>query len=173
MKPLLASLPLIVPLAAAWAEKQEARILEEGQPLTESQLAEARRAGVLQPEKIRLLLLEQLPEVDHPDILFLAKQLGLFSAKSPGLAVGYGISLRPDAPQDRYPFIHQCVHVAQHERYGGIRPFLKDYLRECIEPGYPFGQLEQEAIVVAKNICKSTVSLPSPATDSLATPPAG
>lgn len=50
--------------------------------------------------------------------------------------------------------MHECVHVAQYERFHGIRPFLNDYLRECIDPGYPLGRLEQEAILVSRDICK-------------------
>jgi hypothetical protein len=39
----------------------------------------------------------------------------------------------------------------QYERLGGIRPFLKLYLYEClVTPGYPFGPLEQEAIQIEK-----------------------
>ncbi len=162
MKSFLNSLPLIIPLAAAWCEKEEALMLKEGSILDESQTADARRAGVVHPDKIRVQQVEKLPEVDHADILFIAKQVGLFSAKSPGLALGYGICLRLDAWNDRYAFVHQCVHVAQYERYGNIRAFLTDYIRECIDPGYPFGKLEQEAIIIAKDICKSTVPLPPP-----------
>jgi hypothetical protein len=159
MKALIASLPLIVPIGTAWVEKQEAYILRNGEPLTESQMTDARRAGVVQPERIRFLQVESLPEVDHSDVLFVAKQVGLFSSKSPGLALGYAICIRSEAWEDRYAFVHQCVHVAQYERLGGIRPFLQQYIRECIEPGYPFGQLEQEAILVARDICKASVPL--------------
>jgi len=160
MKPLLASLPLIIPIATAWVEKEEALILEKGRGLDDDQSADARRAGVTHPEKIRLLQAEQLPEVDHADVLFIARQLGLFSDKSPGLALGYGICLRADLFNDRYAFVHQCVHVGQYERLGGVRPFLTDYIRECIEPGYPFGKLEQEAIIISKDICRATCALP-------------
>jgi hypothetical protein len=36
----------------------------------------------------------------------------------------------------------------------GLRQFLDHYVRECIDPGYPFGALEQEAILVSREICK-------------------
>jgi hypothetical protein len=154
MKNLLASLPRILPFAYEWWEKQETLILQEGEPLSEAQQADARRLNITHPEKIRILWAETLPEPDHAELLFLAKQMGLFSPKTSGLAVGYGISIRPALRDDRYAFVHQCVHVAQCERLGGIRPFLNDYVRECIDPGYPFGTLEQEAILVARDICK-------------------
>ena len=39
-----------------------------------------------------------------------------------------------------------ALHTAQYERLGGFRAFLKTYLTECIELGYPNSPLEQEAI---------------------------
>jgi len=42
--------------------------------------------------------------------------------------------------------VHELAHTWQYERLGGLRPFLKQYLYEClVAPGYPFGHLEQEA----------------------------
>jgi hypothetical protein len=160
MKSLLSTLPLALPIAQVWAEKQEALILLEGTPLTESALDDARRAGVVHPEKIRVMRTETLPHPESEDMMFLARQIGLFGMES-GLALGYGICLPLNAWEDRYRLVHECVHVGQCERYQGIRPFLSAYLRECIDPGYPFGHLEQEAIRVAKDICKASVPLPA------------
>ena len=151
----LSSLPRILPTVYAWAEEQEAMILKKGLTLTESQLADARSAGVNHPEKIRVLLVEEMPRPENEHIMFLAKQIGLFSTRSVGLALGYGIYLSRDLGENRETLVHECVHVRQYEKLLGIRPFLAEYLRECIEPGYPFGHLEQEAIWVAQDICKT------------------
>ncbi len=96
MHSILASLPLILPIVHAWTEKQEAIILADGTALTPDQLADARRAGVARPEKIRVLRVEALPEVENEDVMFLAKQVGFFSPKSSGLSLGYGICLTHD-----------------------------------------------------------------------------
>jgi hypothetical protein len=157
MNSLLTTLPVLLPIAYVWAEKQELLIMQEGAPLTESQLADARRAGVVHPEKIRVVCGEALPQPEDEDFLFIAKRIGLFTSHSVGLAVGYGICLRHGFWDDRLVLVHECVHVAQYEKLGGIRPFLSCYLRECIEPGYPFGRLEQEANLVSKDICKQPV----------------
>jgi hypothetical protein len=156
MKNLLASLPAILPLAQEWAERQETIILEKGILLDRAQLSDAYRAGVIYPEKIRLLKVETLPTPENEDLMFIAKQLGFYSDRSWGITLGYGICLRHDSWNDRYSLTHECVHVHQYEKLGGIRPFLNEYLRECIDPGYPFGSLEQEAIRVARDICKPT-----------------
>jgi hypothetical protein len=87
--------------------------------------------------------------------MFVAKRIGLFSSRAAGLTLGYGIYLTYGSWDDRPTLVHECVHVGQYERLGGIRPFLSVYLRECIDPGYPFGRLEQEAILITKDICKA------------------
>jgi hypothetical protein len=57
--------------------------------------------------------------------------------------------VRSDFRGDRRLVIHELAHTRQYERLGGIRPFLREYLYEClVTPGYPFGPLEQEAIEV-------------------------
>jgi len=161
MKSLLTSLPIILPVVYAWAEKQESIIMAEGTPLTEQQMADARRAGVVCPEKIRLSRVEKLPMPENEDLMFMARQVGLFSARSASLNLGYGIWLLYDAWEDRQSLVHECVHVSQHEKRNGLRPFLNEYLRECIEPGFPFGRMEQEAILLTKDICKPpTARLP-------------
>ncbi len=154
MNSLLNMLPALLPYAYHYAEKHEALILEKGIPLTAEELAEARRAGVREPEKIRRLCVLKIPEPDNDEVLFAAKRSGLFQMGSSGLTLGHGIYLRQDAWNSRLILVHECVHVGQYERLG-MRPFLDVYIRECIDPGYPFGALEQEAILVSKDICKS------------------
>jgi len=154
MKSLLSTLPIILPVVYAWAEKQESIILADGLALTEAQMADARRAGVICPEKIRLCRVEKLPEPENEDLMFMARQVGLFSVRSTSLNLGYGIWLLHDSWEDRKALVHECVHVSQHEKRGGLRPFLSEYLRECIDPGYPFGRMEQESLLVTKDICK-------------------
>jgi hypothetical protein len=40
----------------------------------------------------------------------------------------------------------------QYERFGGVLPFLRQYLTECLTVGYPEAPLEQEAIALSKTI---------------------
>jgi hypothetical protein len=157
MNSLLTSLPSLLPLAYTYAEKHEALILNRGIPLTAEELADARLAGVSEPEKIRRLCVLSLPEPENDLVLFAAKRSGLFQVGSSGLTVGYGIYLRQDVWNSRGVLVHECVHVGQYERLG-IRAFLDKYVRECIDPGYPFGAMEQEAIVRSREICKAPPS---------------
>jgi hypothetical protein len=161
MKSILADLPKFLPTVTAWAEKIETTILAEGKPLTPSQIADARKAGVAHPEKIRVCLVDDLPEPDNEEILFLAKQIGLYSSHSTSLTLGYGVTLRPDVWESRRALVHEFVHIGQYEKRGNLKTFLGDYLHECIDPGYPFGSLEQQAILISKEICKDSPVAPT------------
>jgi hypothetical protein len=64
------------------------------------------------------------------------------------MALGYGMFIRKDLENyrsNREVWVHEFVHVGQYERYGSVHSLLVDYLRECIEWGYPNGRLEREA----------------------------
>jgi len=54
---------------------------------------------------------------------------------------------------DRYIIVHELVHTMQCERLGGLNAFLKRYMWECIEIGYPLAPVEQEAVRIANEIC--------------------
>jgi hypothetical protein len=91
MNSLLNLLPSLLPYAYAYAEKHQNLILKEGIPLTAEEVADARRAGVRDPEKIRRLCVATIPEPDNDEVLFAAKRSGLFQNGSSGLTIGYGI----------------------------------------------------------------------------------
>ena len=44
----------VLPLAAEWAEAKEQVVLKNGVPLSDSQMDDARRVGVIHPEKVRI-----------------------------------------------------------------------------------------------------------------------
>jgi hypothetical protein len=62
-----------------------------------------------------------------------------------GIALGYGIFIQSQYANDRRLLLHELVHTLQYERVGGIRPFLAQYLEECLTAGYAFASLEDEA----------------------------
>ena len=157
MNSLLTQMQSYLPAAYGFAERHEALILKHGDPLGDQEQHDARRAGVIQPGKIRIVSVAELPEPENSEMMFVARHMGLFQPHSVGLTFGYGIYIRLDCRADRHHVVHECVHVGQYERLGGIRPFLDIYLRECIEPGYPFGALEQEAVLVSREVCKTPI----------------
>lgn len=145
----------LLPLAVAWAAEQEKVILRSGVPLTEAQLADARRVGVAHPERIRLLKVPEIPAPSHPALAAAGKATGLVSSSTAGLTLRYGIFIRGDCWGQRSLVVHELVHTSQYERLGGFECFLRAYLLECISPpGYPFGRLEQEARRLEREVCR-------------------
>jgi len=141
-------------LASDWAADQEARILKEGEPLTESQLALARRVGVSRPQRVRLLRVEQIPRPSNPALVAAADATGLLSPYTTGLTIHYGIFIRADSWGDVRLLAHELVHIRQYERTGGIYPFLRQYLLECVTDGYPDAPMEKEAVQTADMIIR-------------------
>jgi hypothetical protein len=145
---------LVLPLACAWARKQECVILRDGVALTPNQILDAKRVGIVVPEKVRLRVVDQIPYSLHPILRFAGQKTGLISNSTIGLTLRYGIFIRSDHWGERRLLVHELAHTAQYERLGGFRAFLEAYLLECITPpGYPFGELEMEAKSVENDLC--------------------
>jgi len=145
---------MLLPLACAWAEEQECAILQSGVALSESQLADARRVGIAQAERVRLLPVVQIPAPTHPVLAAAARTTNLITPLTHGLTLRYGIFVRADYGEQRALIVHELVHTLQYERLGGFEGFLRPYLLECITPpGYPYGPMEQEAVTTAAKLC--------------------
>jgi len=142
----------LLPRAAAWASGEESRILAAGIALTATQLSDARRVGVAQPERIRLLVVDSIPRPDDPILRAASEATGLLSPFTAGLSLRYGIYVRSEFVDDRFLIAHELVHTAQYERCGGIIEFLRQYLHECLAIGYPDAPMEQEAIILSERL---------------------
>jgi hypothetical protein len=141
---MLSAITLLLPVASAWAEWQESIILKTGVPLSANQTATARAMGIANVDRVRLRAVRQIPPVNWV-LRSIGEKLGLISDNTIGMTLRYGIFIRQDNWGDHRLLVHELAHVVQYERLGGFRGFLKQYLKECINPGYPFGALEQEA----------------------------
>ncbi len=142
----------LLPLAASWAQEQESYILEHGEPLSDQQLADAKSVPVTNPQKVRLLSVNEIPLPKDEKLRQAAKITGFLMTGTIGLALRYGIYLISDYRQDRRLIVHELAHVVQYERCGGILEFLQQYLYECITIGYPEAPMEQQAISTADRI---------------------
>jgi hypothetical protein len=148
-KDLLAQFERLVPLAARWAEALERRILREGIALSAEELADAGALGVRQPERVRLLCLASVPTPDDLTLRSAAAAVQFLTPATRGLTLRYGIFIRADCWRERGLIAHELAHTEQYERLGGIEPFLRQYLFECLTVGYPSAPMEQEAIAAA------------------------
>ncbi len=122
MKLVLKLFPLILPWVVRWAEGQEKRILREGVPLSDEQMAIARLMGVANPEKIRILKVASIPPPGSLMPGWAAKVSRHFSPHTSGMSLRYGIFIRQEYWSDPYLMAHECVHTAQYERRGASAP---------------------------------------------------
>jgi len=145
----------ILPLASEWAEAKEKVVLKNGDPLSNSQIEDARRVGVIHPEKVRIFKVPQIPFPKHPVLKAATEATQLITPSTVGLTLRYGIFIHSDFSDDRCLIIHELVHTSQYEKLGGFLPFIRIYLLQLINIGYPDAPLEQEAIKMAKRICRT------------------
>jgi hypothetical protein len=143
----------LLPLAAQWATEQQQRVLCEGVPLSERELADAKAIGVRNPERVRLLRVVSIPVPTDPLLRAAAASMNFLTAAPRGLALDHGIFVRSDCWRDRELIAHELAHTAQYQRLGGILPFLQTYIFQCAAVGYPNAPLELEAAAAADRVC--------------------
>ena len=148
----LSQFEMLLPLAVTWATEQEQRILG-GVPLSEKEVADARAIGIQNPDQVRLLQVETIPRPSQPQLKAACDAIDFLTPATRGLTLGYGIFIRSDCSADRLLLVHELAHVAQYERMGGILPFLRRYLFECLTIGYAAAPLELEANAVTARVC--------------------
>jgi hypothetical protein len=144
---------VLFPLAVQWAEAKEKVILEHGTALSQQYVQDAKSVGVKYPERVRIYKVFQIPIPKHPILKAAAEATQLITPATIGISLGYGIFIQDNFSNDRHTIVHELAHTMQCERFGGLYPFLKKYLWECIEIGYPQAPMEQEAIRLAEKIC--------------------
>ena len=133
-KPLCSlAVEIILPFAAAWVKYGEKHAQKFGRPLNPKEIENVKLVGTLHPERIRILEVNSIFPWERKRF-------------TKGISYRYGIQLRNDCHQELGLIVHEAVHTAQYERLGGIRPFRRDYLLECLIEGYPNGPLETVAI---------------------------
>jgi len=142
----------LLPLACLWLEEQEAYILKNGIPLNESILKDSEVLGIKFLNKVRILPVENMPLPSNEILKKAVLDLGFIGKDTIGMSFRYGIFVRISHQYNKRVIIHELTHTMQYERAGGIYSFLKQYIAECIEFGYPNGILEQEAINMTKKI---------------------
>jgi hypothetical protein len=54
--------------------------------------------------------------------------------------------IHENASDKKAVLTHELIHTLQYERFGSIKAFITQYLKECLEVGYLQSDLEKEAI---------------------------
>jgi hypothetical protein len=145
-------LPELFPYIEAWVAglQQQAIATGKSNPLY---YPYTRAAGVIHPEKIRILSAAAIPNPTHPRIAELAKEIGLLTPATGAITAGYGIIVRADCMNDLRLIVHELVHVAQYERLG-IVDFLRAYIGQLNEHGYNEAPFELEAEIKTADILR-------------------
>ena len=141
---ILTHLDDLLPHAVAWAQQQQAHILDYGDALSERETEVARQLGVQEISRVRLLAIDEMPRPQQPELRVAALQSGFFAPDTQGMTLGEGVFIARTAWRALDLVAHELVHVAQYERLG-IEKFLQRYLRECLTVGYWNAPLEIEA----------------------------
>jgi hypothetical protein len=144
-------LPQLLPRILDWVEAQEKHALNQGRPLAPEALNDARAAGVHTPENIRVCVVPDIPQPEHPRIKQLAAEFGLIVPQTIAITFGFGIFVRTEQSRDRETLVHECVHVAQYEKLG-IEGFLMQYAVQVFKNGYDNAPMEREAREIAARI---------------------
>ena len=135
----------VLPEARAYAAGHEAIILANGDPLSDQQIADARRIGVVHPENVRVLATDAIPMPTNVRLRQLMSEHGMTPGNLVGMTFGYGIYVLEPSVGNRHLLMHELAHVAQYERLGGIEPFMQEYMAQLLEFGYGDAPLEREA----------------------------
>ena len=144
----------LLPIAAQWAKKQEEFVLKHGNPLCSRHLADATSAGVKDPNRIRVLVVDRIPLPEDPNLAEASKRIGILTDDTRCMGFGYALIVRVDAWNDRELILHNFVHIAQCERSGGLEQWCREYLGDrtnCAK--FTVGSLEAEARKFARELC--------------------
>jgi hypothetical protein len=146
----------LLPLAYEWAKAQEAFILERGASLGPRQITDARRVGVQDCSRVKVLVVDRIPLPEDAQLAEAARRTHIITDASRGVTIGHGVIIRGDCWGDRELILHQFAHIAQCERSGGLEPYLRQYLfqrQTCAK--FSIGSLEEEARRIAREICEA------------------
>jgi len=142
---LIDRLPRLLPLAIDWAQDMESYCLAQGKPLAFWQIADARDVGVLDHGRVRICLVDHVPQPAHHELMAAAEEVGFLGPETLGLTLGYGIFICRTHMGRRWLLRHELRHVAQCEKAGGLGGFLTEYLRQVVSLGYDQAPLEVDA----------------------------
>jgi hypothetical protein len=144
----------LLPFAYQWAKAQEEFVLARGVALGPRHIADARRVGIQDCSRVRVLVVDRIPVPDSPELAEIAQRAGIISDKTRCVGFGHALIIRADSWGDRELILHNLVHVAQCERNGGLEQWIRQYLIDrntC--PEFTIGSLEDEARQLAREIC--------------------
>jgi hypothetical protein len=138
-------LPVMTPRVIDWAEKLAAKSLRNGTALDARLLEIARKSGVRDPHRIRMVVVDEIPLPEEPSLKVAAGSVGLAQSSAAGMTLGYAVLVHRGYQADVRLLSHEFRHVAQYEAAGGIRAFLLVHLPQLVQYGYEDSPYEVDA----------------------------
>ena len=149
----------LLPIAYEWAKNQEEFVLANGRPLGTTQAWDAQLAGVQDPGRIRVLVVNRIPLPEDPRLAEAARRTRIITDDTRCMGVGHALIIRGDAWNDRELILHNLVHIAQCERSGGLENWVREYLGDRTNcANFTLGELEEEARRIAYKICRNSAA---------------
>jgi hypothetical protein len=137
-------LPALTEAAVAWAQEKEREGLSKGRPLAFWQVADARDVGVIAADRVRVWLVDAMPQIDDPELSAVVTEKGFLGRDTLGLTLGYVIFVRKShaglAKELDVPLIALSQLSRKVEERTDKRPMMSD-LRES-------GAIEQDADLI-------------------------
>ncbi len=121
---------LLTPLTLEWYAEIEKKYLRTGRQLTEDELPIARFAGIKHPERVRVIVLEDLPFPRNETLLVQSREYGLGGTTEGGRSIGYIVMLKAQHKDKRWILARELALVAQQEKMGRtayIRRFIAEH----------------------------------------------
>lgn len=119
---------------------------EVGKRISSCMRERAKAMGVLEADKIRVVVQDEVPRPNDPKLLLLFEKIGI--NKAGALTLGHSIYMKPRFANSYTVLIHELVHVTQMETMGK-RKFIEEYGIQSLSLDYYKVPLEAEAFTKA------------------------
>jgi hypothetical protein len=132
------------PRALSWYNQVEAELLPQGRPLTPRETEFAIRAGIKDPNRVRIVVLDNFPLPADLALRTELERFGMGRKTAGGRTHGYVIMLKSWTAENNTVISHELVHIAQQDRLGR-ESFVRRYLIELEMLEYARSPLKLEA----------------------------
>jgi len=143
---------VLIPQYIDWAYETDKKGMEIGEPLSQRELSLASEIGILHPEKIRVVYVDQVPyPYENYPLKVLGEAMGFIGEGiiNNAQVFGYSIYVRHGYELDRPRLAHELVHVLQIER-SNLDSVITQHLSDLAKYGYNKAPLEVEAFEANK-----------------------
>lgn len=138
---------VLLPQYIDWAYETDRKGLEIGTPLDEKEMLLASEIGIVHPEKVRIIYVDEVPfPYENFALKVFGEAVGLIGEGiiNNAQVFGYSIYARKGFKLNRPKLAHELVHVLQIER-SSLDKVVTQHFYDMAEYGYDEAPLEVEA----------------------------